>query len=182
MRKWSHDNLDYQEQAYAMKGLLTNLSSSPSFRNYSCDDDMFAKEARSINADSNFSDFPPMSGLSSDVYREELSGPYSLRQGVALWDPKPPKEFYDKVSIGDVGYLQEGIFIRMFNVMLPWDHPSNNKLGDLEFYEPLDQSAFVRIIKWQFDRVEHYSRSVSKSAESGADTNADNMPATGPDE
>ena len=55
-------------------------------------------------------------------------------QGIALWDPNPPKELYDRVSIGDVGYLQEGTFMRMFNVMLPGDDPSNRRLGYLEPY------------------------------------------------
>jgi hypothetical protein len=90
--------------------------------------------------------------------KDQLS---ALSQGIALWDPNPPKEIYDKVSIGDVGYLHEGTFIRMFNVMLPWDDPSNNKLGVPEFYEPLDWGPFASTLKRQFDRVDYYSRSVS---------------------
>ena len=64
----------------------------------------------------------------------------------------PQKEFYDKVSIGDVGYLHpsEGTFIRLFNVILPWDHPSNGKLGKPEYYESLDWGPFANILKHQF--------------------------------
>jgi hypothetical protein len=107
-----------------------------------------------------------MTNPPSYVYRDQLS---ALSRGVALWDPTPAKEFYDKVSIGDVGYLHEGTFIRMFNVMLPWDHPSNNKLGVPEFYEPLDGGPSAKILKRQFDKLDYYSRSVS------AETNIDSM-------
>jgi hypothetical protein len=108
-----------------------------------------------------------------NVYQDQLT---ALSQGLALWNPSPPKEIYDRVSIGDVGYLQEGTFIRMFNVMLPWDHPSNHRLGVPEAYEPLDCGPFANTLKRQFDSIDHYSRSVS------ADTNADNMQAMRPDE
>jgi hypothetical protein len=38
-----------------------------------------------------------------------------------LWNPNPPKTIYIYVSIGDVGYVRDGVFIRMFNVILPWE-------------------------------------------------------------
>ena len=105
-----------------------------------------------------------------NVYRDQLS---ALYHGIALWNPNPSKKFYDYVSIGDVGYLQEGNFVRMFNVMLPWDHPSNKKLGDPEPYEPLKCGPFANIYESHFDGVEHYSRYVS--AES-AETNPGTIP------
>ncbi|KAH9960031.1 hypothetical protein BC827DRAFT_1384519 [Russula dissimulans] len=61
-----------------------------------------------------------------NIYREQLS---SLYQGVALWEPNPVKELYDQVSIDNVGYVHKGFFYCMFNVTLPPDDPSNNKLG-----------------------------------------------------
>ena len=93
-----------------------------------------------------------------------------------MWNPNPPKNIYNKVSIGDVGYLQEGTFIRMFNVMLPWDHPSNAMLGYPEIYELLDCGPFANTLGGDFDATEHYSRHVS------AKTNADNILALTPDE
>ena len=93
-----------------------------------------------------------------------------------MWSPNPPKEIYDKVSIVDVGYLLEGSFIRMFNVMLRWDHESNRTLGEPEPYESLDCGPFTNTLKRQFDRVKHCSRYVS------AETNADNGQAMTPDE
>ena len=106
------------------------------------------------------------------VYQDQLS---DLSQGVALWIPSPPRSLYNCVSIGDVGYLQEGTFIRMFNVMLPYDDPSNQTLGKPEPYDPLDCGPFSNILKRQFDKVD-YSHSVTE------ETNVDNAQALGPDE
>jgi hypothetical protein len=119
-----------------------------------------------------------------NVYRDQLA---ALSHGLALWKPDPPRrnprrnpnlteKIYENVSIGDVGYLHEGTFIRMFNVMLPWDHPMNRTLGDPEPYEPLDCGPFDNSFRGLFDRVDHYSRYVS------AETNYDNVGARGPDE
>jgi len=107
------------------------------------------------------------------VYREQLS---ALSQGLALWNPTPPKKIYKNVSIGDVGYLHEGTFIRMFNVILPWDHESNKTLGEPEPYESLDCGRFTNTIEADFDNVNHYSRFVT------AETNAGNSQAKIPDE
>jgi hypothetical protein len=107
-----------------------------------------------------------------NVYRDQLT---ALSHGLALWNPKPPKKFYSNVSIGDVGYLHKGTFIRMFNVMLPWDDPLNKTLGDPEFYEPLNCGP-SRTLEDNFDRVEHCSRYVS------IEGNVGNMQAITPDE
>jgi hypothetical protein len=114
-------------------------------------------------------DLPPV----SKVYQDQMT---TLSYGLALWNPSPPKEIYDKVSIGDVGYLQEGSFIRLFNVMLPWSHESNRTLGEPEPYESLDCGPFTNTLKRQFDRVKHCSRYVS------AETNTGNRQAMTPDE
>ena len=119
--------------------------------------------------------FFPMPDLPSNVHRDQLS---ALSHGIALWDPTLPEGLYDRVSIGDVGYLHpsEGTFIRLFNVMLPWDDPLNHRLGVPEAYEPLDCGPFANTIKRQFDRMDYRFRSVS------ADTNADSMQAMRPNE
>jgi hypothetical protein len=114
-------------------------------------------------------DLPPV----FKVYQDQLT---TLSDGLPLWNPNPPKEIYDKVSIGDVGYLHEGSFIRMFNVMLPWSHESNRTLGEPEPYESLNCGPFANILKRRFDRAKHCSRYVS------AETNADNRQAMTPDE
>jgi hypothetical protein len=93
-----------------------------------------------------------------DVYREKLS---ALSQGFALWNPSPPEGIYDQVSIGDVGYIVGGSFIRMFNVTRPWDDESNRKFGKSVRYEPLnfDNRAIRRTT---FDTTDYCSSSVSR--------------------
>ena len=108
----------------------------------------------------------PMSDPPFDVYRDQLS---ALSQGVALWRPSPPRDnfnnlIYTNVSIGDVGYLREGAFMRMFNVMLPWDHPSNQKLGNPDPYKTLSSGNFVNILRDDLDKEEYCSRYVSGEA------------------
>ena len=80
------------------------------------------------------------------IYREQLS---SLYQGLALWDPKPVENLHKQpghVSIGDVGYLDDGVFMRMFNVTLPWDDPSNKLLGEEpEKYERINLKYFGNV-------------------------------------
>jgi hypothetical protein len=61
-----------------------------------------------------------------NIYREQL---WPLYHGSALRKPNPVEGIYDHVSIGDVGYVYEGGFIRMFNVTLSWDDESNKTLG-----------------------------------------------------
>jgi hypothetical protein len=107
------------------------------------------------------------------VYRDQLS---ALSNGIALWNPAPQRGIYNKVTIGDVGYLHEGVFIRMFNVTLPWDHPSNGLLGAPEFYDPLNCGPFTNTIENHFESVDHCSRFVT------AETNAGNAQAMRPDE
>ena len=102
------------------------------------------------------------------VYRDQLT---ALSHGLALWNPSPQKKIYNNVSIGDVGYLHEGTFIRMFNVILPWNHPSNGVPGIPEPYDPLDCSPFINSIEAHFEKVDHYSHSVT------AETNAGNLQA-----
>ena len=80
---------------------------------------------------------------SSNLYREQLS---SLNHGLALWNPKPVENLYTHVSIGDVGYLLEnGAFMRLFNVTFPWDHPSNSLLQVPEEYEHLELGYFINV-------------------------------------
>lgn len=94
-----------------------------------------------------------------DVYSVQLS---SLYHGYALWNPDPVKSIYDQVSIGDVGYVNStGSFNRMFNVTLPWDHASNNKLGQPEPYVPLDCGKFVNSQETRFVKGDYYTPNVS---------------------
>ena len=95
----------------------------------------------------------------SNVYRERLS---SLNHGLALWDPKPVENLYNHISIGDVGYLLEnGAFMRLFNVTLPWDDPSNRLLEVPEEYKLLELGHFINAHSSEMRKREYCSR-VSK--------------------
>ena len=52
-----------------------------------------------------------------DIYRDQLA---SLHHGHALWEPDP-SGLYDQVQVGDVGYVREGHFLRLFNTLLSAD-------------------------------------------------------------
>ena len=78
------------------------------------------------------------------IYQEQLSSRY---HGLALWNPSPVKGLLKgpgHVSIGDVGYLDNGTFIRTFNVKHPRDHPLNNFIEIPEGYKPLKHFDHVR--------------------------------------
>ncbi|KAH8108421.1 hypothetical protein DFH11DRAFT_1822460 [Phellopilus nigrolimitatus] len=68
-----------------------------------------------------------------DVYSEQL---FSLRNGHALYEPDPAGQDYDKVRIGDVGYVHYGVFHRLFNICYD-AHDPINKLGVPEYFEPI---------------------------------------------
>ena len=104
-----------------------------------------------------------------DIYLKQLS---SIHHGIALWEPSPfQNAFNDQVSIGDVGYIKEGLFYRMFNVTLPWNHPSNNRLGEPDHYKPLDWDPFANMRETTLARGDYSSHNVSSQ------DNSDNMPA-----
>ncbi|KAI0285630.1 hypothetical protein BC826DRAFT_918647, partial [Russula brevipes] len=81
--------------------------------------------------------------------------------GLALWDPAPDSTINHRVSIGDVGFVREGAFSRMFNVILPHDHPSNQKIGKPDHYVPLHLDPFVNSRKSTLNKGDYRSRRVS---------------------
>jgi hypothetical protein len=52
-----------------------------------------------------------------DIFRHHLAIKFPA-YGHALWDPDPGS-LYPAVEVGDVGYIREGKFHRLFNVLLP---------------------------------------------------------------
>lgn len=96
-----------------------------------------------------------------NVYREQLS---SLFHGCALWEPEPVVDLYDKVSIGDVGYVSNGFFYRMFNVTLPWDDPLNTKLGQPDYYKPLEWGQFANVHKASLEKGDYNTPNVSSQS------------------
>ena len=69
-----------------------------------------------------------------DIFREQLAIKYPS-YGYALWEPSPTNP-NRPVQIGDVGFIREGRFYRLFSALLPADHPSQ-ELGVPEYHKPL---------------------------------------------
>ena len=70
-----------------------------------------------------------------DVFRDQLAASYPT-YGHALWDPSSGG-LYTAVEVGDVGFIRQGKFHRLFNVLLPRGHSSHENFGVPEHYEPL---------------------------------------------
>jgi hypothetical protein len=70
------------------------------------------------------------------VYVHEL---VHLGNGYALWEPNPGND--PEVELADVGYLEDGAFIRLFNASKDCGDVSNS-LGVPERYEPLKVGKF----------------------------------------
>jgi hypothetical protein len=79
-----------------------------------------------------------------DIFRHELAIQYP-GYGHALWEPSPGV-LYPPVEIGDVGFIREGQFHRLFNALLPADHPSHQNFGVPEYYEPLQLNMQQHIV------------------------------------
>ncbi|KAH9172418.1 hypothetical protein EDB89DRAFT_899937 [Lactarius sanguifluus] len=77
-----------------------------------------------------------------DIFRDRLGIKYPAL-GHALWEPSPG-ELYPPVEVGDVGFIREGKFHRLFNALLDADHPSQT-FGVPEYHEPLRPSLATHI-------------------------------------
>ncbi|KAH9174151.1 hypothetical protein EDB89DRAFT_1884328, partial [Lactarius sanguifluus] len=71
-----------------------------------------------------------------DIFRHHLAIKFPA-YGHALWDPDPGN-LYPAVEVGDVGYIREGKFHRLFNVLLPTEDESHALFGVPENYEQLE--------------------------------------------
>jgi hypothetical protein len=93
-----------------------------------------------------------------DVFREQLANKYPAF-GYALWDPTPRNP--DRpVQVGDVGFIREGKFYRLFNALLPADDQSH-ELGVPEYHEPLVPSLLDHIDRGSLSSNNYCSAGVS---------------------
>ena len=98
----------------------------------------------------------------SNIYRKQLS---SKLHGLALWNPTPVQGLFNDpghVSIGDVGYLDNGTFMRIFNVNLPRDNPSNKFIEIPEGYKPLKQEYLNNVYRSEVHQEEYHTHLSSK--------------------
>ena len=89
-----------------------------------------------------------------------------------LWEPEPEEE-HDSVKIGDVGYIRQGKFHRLFNALLSADHPSHHGIPLPEHHEPLIPNILNHIDRGTL-KPDHYC-SIGVTAE----TEREDVHATG---
>ena len=77
-------------------------------------------------------------GQAAEVYSKELN---SLSLGCPLWFPEPTDS--GEIQIGDVGFVRDGGFHRLFNITVSGDH-GWNRLGVPEAFAPIDIPAHLR--------------------------------------
>ena len=70
-----------------------------------------------------------------DIFRHHLWAT-APSYGHALWEPDPGN-LYHAVEVGDVGHISKGKFYRLFNALLPEEHPSHGDIGVPDHYEQL---------------------------------------------
>jgi hypothetical protein len=80
-----------------------------------------------------------------DIFRDQLTIRFPAL-GHALWEPSPGN-LYRVVGVGDVGYISQGRFHRLFNILLPADDPSHENFGVPDNHEPFQPkvSEHIRI-------------------------------------
>lgn len=71
-----------------------------------------------------------------DIFRHMLASKYPA-YGHALWEPSPSRLHRAPVEVGDVGFIREGKFHRLFNALLPAGHLTHLNFGVPEHHEPL---------------------------------------------
>ena len=98
-----------------------------------------------------------------DIFRHHLLSK-SPAYGHALWEPDPGN-LYPAVEIGDVGYIREGKFRRLFNVLLPAEHPSHSNFGVPEYHEQLTLNIENHIDIGTLSPHNFYSASVNVGPE-----------------
>jgi hypothetical protein len=104
-----------------------------------------------------------------DIFRDQLAIKYPA-YGHALWEPSPwPLSI--PVEVGDVGFIRDGKFHRLFNALRPADDPSHQRLRVPEYYEQLRPSIEEHIVSGTIGSHDFYSRGVIK-ASAGSEASA----------
>ena len=74
-----------------------------------------------------------------DTFRDQIAIAHPA-YGYALWESNPGEQ-YPPVAVGDVGFIREGKFRRMFNALLPENHESHQRFGVPHDHEPLQPAV-----------------------------------------
>ena len=98
-----------------------------------------------------------------DIFRGQLAIKYPA-YGHALWEPRPGTG-HERVEIGDVGFIREGQFHRLFNALLPEDHPSHHEFGVPPCHELLVPSVSNHINTSALSRNHYCSAEITIDTE-----------------
>jgi hypothetical protein len=92
------------------------------------------------------------------------------RHGMPLWQPEPTK--FGEVLIGDVGFLDDGCFYRIFNATKPSDDPINKCCGIPADFTPLcyNETALRHTIDHYLPPGPLYSSSIARTEVKGGAT------------
>ena len=77
-----------------------------------------------------------------DIFHDQLAIRFPAH-GHALWEPSP---WPHVTSVGDVGYISQNRFHRLFNILLPADDPSHKTFGVPDNHEPFKPRVLEHII------------------------------------
>ena len=99
-----------------------------------------------------------------EIFREQLAIKYPS-YGYALWEPSPANP-NRPVQVGDVGFIREGRFYRLFGALLPADDPSQ-QLGVPEYHEPLVPTLSDHVATVPLGRNNYCSAGVKVAADPG---------------
>ncbi|KAF8501491.1 hypothetical protein F5888DRAFT_1236026 [Russula emetica] len=108
-----------------------------------------------------------------EIFREQLAIKYPS-YGYALWEPSP-RNPNRPVQIGDVGFIREGRFYRLFNALLPADNPSQ-ELGVPEDHKPLVPTLSDHVATVPLGRNNYCSAGVMVEADPGYHSSPDDFP------
>lgn len=76
----------------------------------------------------------------AEIYANQL---LPKRHGLPLWHPEPTK--FGEVLIGDVGFVLDGCFYRLFNAIRTADDPVNAHCGVPPGFVPLKYNETVML-------------------------------------
>ena len=94
-----------------------------------------------------------------DIFRDQLAIRFPAH-GHALWEPSP---WAHVTSVGDVGYIREGRFHRLFNILLPTNDPSHKNFGVPDNHKPFKPKVFEHIIPGRLSPDNFCSAGVASS-------------------
>ena len=99
-----------------------------------------------------------------EIFREQLALKYPS-YGYALWEPSPTNP-NRPAQVGDVGFIREGRFYRLFGALLSADDPSQ-ELGVPDDYEPLVPALSNHVATVPLGRNDYCSDGVKVDADLG---------------